>query len=366
LAKRDFYEVLGVERTCTAEELKKAYRQAALKHHPDRNPDDPASEERFKECTEAYQVLSDLDKRARYDRFGHNAPGGFGGSDMGYVNLEDMFGDLFGDFFGRGRRGPRRRRGHDLRYDLKISFMDAYAGGEKTIHVPKNVVCPTCNGSRAKPGTVASPCPVCNGLGQVRYQQGFFSISRSCHRCGGEGKVVTSPCEKCRGAGMIEEEKELNVKVPRGIDSGQKIRYRGEGEAAEGGGEPGDLYVVMMIEDHPLFIRQGSDLLVEMPISFPQATLGDEIEVPTPEGPAKMKVPSGTQPGKVFRMRGKGMPDVNGRGMGDLHIRVQVEVPTHLSDEQTQLLQRFAEISGEDIHPQSQSFFAKVKEFFNN
>ena len=362
MAKRDYYEVLGVARECSAEELKKAYRQSALKHHPDRNPDDPAAEEKFKECTEAYQVLCDPDRRARYDRFGHNAPGGFGPGDMG-INLEDVLGDLFGDFFGTGRRS-RQRRGADLRYDLRITFMEAYRGAEKTIHVPKNVLCPACRGSRSKPGSKPTACPACKGQGQIRYQQGFFSIARTCHRCGGQGQVISDPCEKCRGAGLVEEEKELKVKVPPGIDTGQKIRYRGEGEVAAG--IPGDLYVVVVVEDHPLFLRQGPDLLVEMPLSFPQAALGDEIEVPTPEGPAKMKVPPGTQGGKVFRLRGKGMPDMNGHGHGDLHVRVMVEVPAKLSDDQKDLLRRFAQISGLEVHPQSKSFLAKVKELFNN
>jgi molecular chaperone DnaJ len=363
LAKRDYYEVLGVERSCTAEELKKAYRQSALKYHPDRNPDDPGSEERFKECTEAYQVLCDGERRARYDRFGHNMPNGFGAPDMGYVNIEDVLGDLFGDFFG-GRGRQRSRRGADLRYDLKIGFMEAFTGIDKTISVPKNVTCPACKGSRSKPGTSPTVCPACNGQGQVRFQQSFFSIARTCHRCGGAGRVIVSPCDRCRGTGLIEEEKKLLVKIPPGVDTGQKIRYRGEGETSEAGGATGDLYVVIVVDDHPLFMRHGSDLLVELPLSFPQAALGDEVKVPTPDGLEKMKVPPGTQAGKVFRLRAKGMPDPNGRGRGDLHVRVFVEVPTKLSDEQQDLLNRFAQISGEDINPQSKSFFAKVREIF--
>jgi len=362
LDKKDYYEALEVARSASPEELKKAYRQCALKYHPDRNPDDPEAEDRFKECTEAYQILSDPEKRSRYDRFGHNAPGGFGATDFDFTNIEDLFGDLFGDFFGAGRRGGRRRRGVDLRYDLKVSFMEAYHGDEKTISVPKNAACQTCGGQGSRPGTSPAACPVCQGQGQVRYQQGFFSISRTCHRCGGAGRVITDPCQTCRGAGLVEDEKEINVKVPAGIDSGQKIRFRGEGEVSEMGGVPGDLYVVIIVEDHPIFIRHGIDLLVELPLSFPQAALGDEVRVPTPDGSAKMKIPPGTQAGKVFRLRGKGMPDINGRGMGDLHVRAIIEVPTKLTDEQKDLLKDFAEISGEEVHPQKKSFFDKVKD----
>ncbi|HUT52458.1 MAG TPA: molecular chaperone DnaJ [bacterium] len=365
MAKKDYYEVLGVPRNASPEEVKKAYRQAALKHHPDRNPDDPAAEERFKECTEAYQVVSDPEKRARYDRYGHDAPGGFGFTDFDFHNLDDVFGDLLGGLFG-ARRGSGRRRGVDLRYDLKISFMEAYRGFEKTINVPRSVTCSVCSGSGSKPGTSPAVCPACNGQGQVRMQQGFFSISRTCHRCGGAGKVIITPCEKCRGSGLMEEERKLSVKVPPGIDSGQRIRYRGEGEAGESGGTPGDLYIVVTVEDHPIFIREGRDLLVELPISFPQAALGDEVEVPTPEGPAKIKIPSGTQSGKIFRLRGKGMPSLDGNHNGDLHVRAFVEVPAKLTKEQENLLKHFAEISGLDIMPQKKSFLQKVRDVFEN
>jgi molecular chaperone DnaJ len=366
MSKRDYYEVLGVTRDTSPEDIKKAYRQCALKYHPDRNPDDPSSEEKFKECTEAYQILSDTEKRGRYDRFGHNAPGGFGGSgDFGSINLEDIFGDLFGDFFGGGNRRSRRYRGVDLRYDLKITFMESYKGTEKEIIVPKNVPCDKCEGSGAKPGTTPATCPVCEGQGQVRYQQGFFSISRTCHRCGGAGKVILDPCGDCRGTGMVEEEKKLNVKIPAGIDTGHRLRLQGEGEMSEKGGVPGDLHVVINMEEHPIFDRHGDDLLIELPISFPQASLGDEVEVPSPEEPVNMKIPSGTQSGKIFRLRGKGMPLLNGRGNGDLHIRTFIEVPTKLSDEQKQVLENFAEISGKDIHPQAKSFWQKVADLFD-
>lgn len=365
--KKDYYEVLGVPRTAAPDEIKKAYRQCALKYHPDRNPDNPEAEEKFKECTEAYQVLSDPDKRARYDRFGHQAPGGFGfDGNFDFTNLDDVLGDLLGGLFGgAGRRGGRRR-GVDLRYDLRISFMEAFAGAEKTITVPRNVACPTCKGSGAKPGTDPTPCPVCGGHGQVRFQQGFFSIARTCHRCGGSGRIIANPCEECRGRGQLEEERKITVKIPAGIDTGQRLRLRGEGESGEMGGPTGDLHVVIVVDDHPIFIRQGSELLIDLPLSFPQAALGDEVEVPTPDGSVKLKIPPGTQNDKVFRLRGKGMPDLDGRGRGDLHVRVFVEVPNRLSAEQEELLKKFAALSGEDIMPQSRSFWQKVRGLFED
>lgn len=364
MAKTDYYEILGVNRSASADEIKKAYRQAALKHHPDRNPDDPQAEQKFKECTEAYQVLCDQDKRSRYDHYGHDVPGGFGSAD--FTNLDDIFGDLLGDFFGGGGRRSRRSRGVDLRYDLRISFMDSYQGAQKILNIPRNVSCKDCNGSGAKPGTSPAVCPACDGRGQTRFQQGFFSISRTCNRCGGSGRVILSPCSKCRGRGLVEEEKKLSVKIPAGIDTGHRLRLRGEGELSETGGVAGDLHVVISVEDHPIFIRHGPDLLIELPLSFTQATLGDEVEVPTPEKSVKMKIPPGTQAGKVFRLRAKGMPSLDGRGHGDLHVRAFIEIPTRLSDEQKNLLKQFAEISGEDIHPQAKSFLQKVRELFND
>ena len=365
VTKKDYYEVLGVARTATPEEIKKAYRQSALKFHPDRNPDNPESEEKFKECTEAYQVLCDQEKRARYDTYGHQAPGGFGfNGNMDFGNLDDVLGDLLGGLFGgAGRRGGRRR-GVDLRYDLKISFMEAFRGTEKNITVPRNVPCPTCKGSGAKPGTEPTTCSVCGGHGQVRFQQGFFSISRACHRCGGSGRIILDPCENCRGSGHVEEERKIAVKIPAGIDTGQRLRLRGEGEAGEQGGPTGDLHVVILVEDHPIFVRQGSELVIDLPLSFPQAALGDEVEVPTPDGSVKLKIPPGTQNDKVFRLRGKGMPGVDGPGRGDLHVRVFIEVPNRLSDEQTELLKKFSDLSGEDIMPQARSFWQKVRGLF--
>jgi molecular chaperone DnaJ len=367
VTKRDYYELLGVDRNTSPEEIKKAYRQAALKYHPDRNPDNPEAEEKFKECTEAYQVLCDADKRARYDRYGHDAPGGFGfNGNFDFGNLDDVLGDLLGGLFGAGTQRAGRRRGVDLRYDLKIEFMEAYRGAEKTITVPRNALCPACSGSGAKQGTAPAACPVCEGRGQVRFQQGFFSIARTCHRCGGSGRIILSPCDRCRGSGAIEEEKKLTLKIPAGIDTGHRLRLRGEGEVGAAGGTPGDLHVVIAVADHPLFIRQGEELLVELPLSFPQAALGDEVEAPTPDGPAKLKIPPGTQNGKTFRLRGKGMPSLNGQGHGDLHVRVFIEVPTRLAGEQVELLKRFSALSGEDIMPQAKSFWHKVRELFDN
>lgn len=365
MPKRDYYEVLGVERTSTPEEIKKAYRQCALRYHPDHHPDDPVKEDQFKECTEAYQVLCDAEKRSRYDRFGHNAPGGFGVQDFGAINLEDLFGNLMGDLFGVSSRS-RRSRGVDLRYDLKITFLEAFHGAEKNLTVPRNVTCPACSGQGSKPGTSPATCPVCNGRGQVRFQQGFLSVARTCHRCGGAGRIILSPCERCRGSGLIEEERKLTIKVPPGIDTGHRLRLRGEGEIGELGGAPGDLHVVIVVEEHPLFQRQGPDLLVELPLSFPQAALGHELEVPAPDGPVKMKIPPGTQAGKVFRLKNKGMPQIDGRGRGDLHVRVFIEVPAQLSPEQKELLKKFSDLSGLEVLPQSKSFFQKVRELFDN
>jgi molecular chaperone DnaJ len=360
--KRDYYEVLSVSRTATAEEIKKAYREAALKYHPDRNPE-PDAEERFKDASEAYQVLSEPDKRARYDRFGHQAPGGFGFNDVGFTHLDDLFSEVFGDIFGGRGHGSRRRRGSDLRYDLGLTFLEAARGCEKTILVPRQVPCDECRGSGAKPGTAPVPCPTCRGAGQVRYQQGFFSVARTCGHCQGRGTVIQAPCHACRGRGLVEHQRRLKVKIPAGVDTGATLRLRGEGELGEPGGSPGDLHVVLGVEEHPIFHRQGTELIVDLPVSFPQAALGDEIEVPTLDGPAKLKIPAGTQTGKVFRLKHKGLPDLQGYGHGDLHVRVFVEVPQKLSKEQKELLKRLAEVSGDEMAPQQKTFFDKVREF---
>jgi molecular chaperone DnaJ len=369
--KRDYYEVLGVSRTCTGQELKSAFRKLALQHHPDKNPGDQASEEKFKECSEAYEVLADADKRARYDRFGHQAPGGFGPGpfDQGFSgNINDIFGDIFGEIFGQRQRTQRggKARGADLRYNLEISFTEAAFGSEAKVKIPRHKQCATCLGSGAKPGTTAKTCAACHGSGELRMTQGFFQISRTCGTCAGSGKVVTDPCTACRGAGKVESESVLTVKVPPGVDTGTRLKLTSEGEPGERGGPPGDLYVVVHVQEHPIFLREETEVICEVPISFTQAALGATIDVPTLDGKVKMKIPAGTQSGKVFRLRGKGIPQLNGYQRGDQHVRVTVEVPEKLSRKQRELLEQFAASEGEDTHPQSKSFFAKVKDLFGD
>ncbi len=364
--KRDYYEVLGVARTATEDEIKKAYRKLALKHHPDRNPDDrKRSEERFREVSEAYQVLCDAERRGLYDRFGHAAfeQQGAGGFDFS-SGFEDIIGDLFGDFFGTGRgRGgrARNRRGQDLRYELEISFEEAAFGCEKTISVPRLARCEACAGGGAKPGTSPRTCPQCQGSGQVRFQQGFFSIAKTCGHCNGQGTIITNPCPVCNGSGAQRRVQQLNLRVPPGVDDGSRLKLRGEGEAGPGTGTPGDLYVVLHVREHPLFLREGADVVCEVPISFTQAALGADIEVPTLEGQARVKIPAGTQSGHVFRLKGRGIPDLNAYGRGDEIIRVLVETPRKLTARQREVLEEFARISGEEVHPLSKSFLEKVK-----
>jgi molecular chaperone DnaJ len=365
--KRDYYEVLGVSRSATEDEIKKAYRKLALKYHPDRNPDDPRAPERFKEASEAYQVLCDAERRSLYDRFGHAAfeqgAGPGAGFDFG-AGFEDIIGDLFGDFFGTGRgRGGRGRvrRGQDLRYELEVSFEEAAFGCEKTIAVPRLASCEACGGRGAKPGTSARTCPQCQGSGQVRFQQGFFSIAKTCGHCNGQGTIITNPCPTCSGTGAQRKVQQLNIKIPPGVDNGSRLKLRGEGESGPGTATPGDLYVVLHVRDHPLFLREGPDIVCEVPLSFTQAALGTEIQVPTLDGPAKLKIPAGTQSGHVFRLKGRGIPDINGYGRGDEVIRVLLETPRKLSARQRELLEEFARISGEEVHPLSKSFLEKVK-----
>jgi molecular chaperone DnaJ len=366
--KRDYYEILGVSRTATGQELKSAFRKLALQFHPDKNPDDKVAEENFKECSEAYEVLADPDKRARYDRFGHQAPGGFGPSpfEAGFSgNINDIFGDIFGEIFGqRGRQRGGRQRGADLRYNLEVSFTEAAFGTEAKVKIPRHKQCSNCHGSGSKPGTGPKTCPTCQGAGELRMTQGFFQISRTCGHCQGTGKVITDPCQTCRGAGRVETESMLSVKVPPGVDTGTRLKLTGEGEPGERGGPPGDLYVVVHVNEHPIFIREDTEVICEVPISFTQAALGSTIEVPTLDGKVKMKIPAGTQSGKVFRLRGKGIPHLNGYQRGDQHVRVTVEVPEKLSKKQREILEQFAALAGEDTHPQSKSFIAKVKELF--
>lgn len=367
-AKRDYYEVLEIQRTASVEEIKKAYRKIALKCHPDRNPGDKAAEERFKEASEAYQILSDPERRTQYDRFGHAAfeqAGGFGGFDFAAGGFEDIFGDIFGDFFGGGRRGRgRSRRGEDLRYDLEIDFEEAVFGAEKTLRVPRLVSCEDCKGSGSSNGAPRETCSACHGSGQLRYQQGLFSIAKTCGQCQGQGSVLRDPCRKCGGNGVVRSQHKLSVRIPAGVDTGSRLKLRGEGEAGSHGGPAGDLYVIMHVREHPLFSRDGNDVICDVPIGFTQAALGAEIEVPTPHGKMRLKIPAATQSGSVFRLKGKGVPDVRGYGHGDALVRVLVETPKKLSAKQRELLEEFARLSGEEVHPIAKGFFDKVKEMF--
>src|SRR5579864_7157503 len=370
--KRDYYEVLAVDRGAGEEDLKKSYRRLAIQFHPDRNPGDKQAEERFKELNEAYQVLSDPEKRAQYDRFGHAAfqgqgAGGFGGFDF-TQGFEEVFSDIFGDFFGtgRGRSRSRSRRGDDLRYDLEVEFEEAASGTEKVVKFQRLTLCESCNGSRARGGGEgARTCPNCRGTGQVRSQQGFFSISTTCGQCRGEGMIIADPCPKCQGQGRMRKAVSLSVRIPPGVDNGSRLKLRAEGEAGFGGGPNGDLYVVVHVQEHELFVRQDNDVVIEVPVSFPQATLGAEIEVPTLEGKLKLKIPAATQSGKVFRLKGKGFVDLHGYGRGDQLVRIVVETPRRLTPRQRELLEEFARASGEDVnHPMSKGFVDKLKEMF--
>jgi len=361
MSKRDLYEVLGVDRNADDETIKKAFRKLALQHHPDRNPGDKQAEVRFREVSEAYRILSDSSQRAKYDRFGHAAFEGPGaGFDFSSSGFEDIFSDIFGEFFGGGSRRGGRRRGEDLSYTMELDFEEAAFGCEKTITIPRAVPCEDCKGSGGKGGSAPIKCSTCRGAGQVRFQQGFFSIAKTCGTCGGRGQVVKDPCGGCSGSGRIRKEHSLQVKVPQGVDSGTRLKLRGEGETSAGGA--GDLYVVISVREHEMFERDGNDVLCEVPIGFPQLALGAEIDVPTLEGPVKLKVPSGTESGSVFRLRAKGVPDLHGYGRGDQRVRVVVRTPKKLTQRQRELLEELAEISGENHAPKG--FFDKVREKF--
>ena len=367
--KRDYYELLSVGRNASDEDIKKAYRKLALQYHPDRNPGDKHAEEKFKEVSEAYSVLSDPQKRSQYDQFGHAAFGDggpfAGGFDFAGGAFEDIFGDIFGEFFGGGSGRPRSRgRGEDLRYNLTLKFEEAVGGTEKKIKIPRHGTCETCHGTGAKPGTSPQTCPTCRGRGQVSFQQGFFSVARTCNQCHGQGTIIKDACATCGGAGRVRKMHTLSVKIPPGVDNGSRLKLRGEGESAPAGGVPGDLYVVTQVEAHPIFVREDLDILCDVPISFVQAALGAEIDVPTLDGKVKMKIPSGTQSGKVFRMKGKGVKDVQGFRQGDQHVRVTVETPAHLTSKQKELLKEFAALGGEEVNPLSKGFFDKMKELF--
>src|SRR5690606_13701691 len=364
MAKRDYYDVLGVNRDASEDDLKKAYRRLAMKYHPDRNPDNPKAEEHFKEAKEAYEVLSDSHKRAAYDQYGHaGVDAGVGAGAGGFSNFADAFGDIFGG--GRGRSNVYR--GADLRYNLEISLEEAARGTETKIRIPALEECDTCNGTGARPGTKPVSCPTCGGMGQVRMQQGFFSIQQTCPKCHGSGRVVPTPCPTCHGAGRVKRHKTLAVKIPAGVDEGDRIRLSGEGEAGTNGGPPGDLYVVIHIGAHAVFTRDHNDLHCEMPISITTAALGGEIEIPTLDGSAKIRIPSETQTGKIFRLRGKGIKGVRSAQYGDLLCHVVVETPVNLTARQRELLQELEEISAShdgQHNPRAKSWMAKVKEFF--
>jgi molecular chaperone DnaJ len=369
MAKRDYYEVLGVNKDASEEDVKKAYRKLAMKWHPDRNPDNPKAEEHFKEAKEAYEMLSDSQKRAAYDQFGHAGvdPSAAAGAGAGFGGFADAFGDIFGDIFGGGRGRSSVYRGADLRYNLEITLEDAARGTETRIRIPAMEECGTCHGSGAKPGTSPTTCPQCQGHGQVRMQQGFFSIQQTCPRCHGSGKIVASPCATCGGAGRIRQHKILSVKIPAGVDEGDRIRLSGEGEAGVNGGPPGDLYVVMHLKPHAVFTRDHNDLHCEMPVSYTAAALGGEIEIPTLDGYAKIKIPAGTQTGQMFRLRGKGIKGVRSSGHGDLICHVVVETPVNLTARQKELLAELEAINLKDggrHNPRAKSWMEKVREFF--
>jgi len=365
---KDFYELFGVHRNATDAEIKRAYRRLAHLHHPDKNPGDKSAEDTFKEISSAYEVLSDPQKRAYYDQYGvapgtqGSGPGGFGAG----MGMGDIFGDIFGEFFGGGRSGARAVAGDDLRYNLRISFENAAFGVTTMIRVPRWERCADCEGSGAKPGTKPVTCPVCRGAGQIRSQQGFFSISRTCSRCNGAGTMITDPCPSCKGRARTERERTLQVKIPAGVETGNTIRMTGEGELGSYGGPPGDLYVYLAVEDHPLFKREGQDVICDVPISFAQAALGAEINVPTLTGSAKIKISAGTQPGHVTRLRGKGFPHLRGSGTGEQLCRIVVEVPSKLTPKQKELLVEFERLNGENAHPIAKGFFDQVKEVFGD
>lgn len=371
MSKRDYYEILSVSRTATDQEIKSAYRRLAVKYHPDKNPNDATAEEKFKEAAEAYSVLSDAEQRRRYDRFGHAGVSSSAGAGNwgapGFGGIEDILGDLFGfgDVFGSGRGGTRRstaQRGADLRYDLEISLEEAAKGMTAQLRIPRLEACETCSGSGAKSGTQPENCSTCNGTGQVRYTQGFFSVARTCHVCRGAGRVIKDPCPTCSGAGRVEREKQMEVKIPAGVETGSRLRVSGEGESGTQGGAPGDLYVVIHVAAHEQFERQGSNLYEAVPITFAQAALGADIMVKTLDDDEKLKIPMGTQTGTVFRLRGKGMPALGGRGRGDLFVSVTVMTPTSLTREQRKLLEQLAEVESKDL--EDKGLVDKVRDIF--
>jgi molecular chaperone DnaJ len=373
VTKIDYYEVLSVSRDASDQELKTAYRKLAMEHHPDRNPDNPAAEEKFKECSEAYGILSDAEKRAAYDRYGHAAfqgggPAAGGGSPFGGAqDLGDIFGDLFGEMFNMGgqRKQSRVQRGRDLRFDMTLAFEEAVFGKEQEINIRRMEVCDDCKGTGAASGKAPITCTQCGGRGQQRFQQGFFSVARTCSVCNGTGTLVIDPCKTCRGETRVQKEHTILVKVPAGVEQDTRIRYQGEGETGKFGGPAGDLYVVLNVKAHKFFERDGDDLHCVLPISFPQAALGTELEIETLEGPATIKVPEGTQSGKEFKLRGKGVPHLNAHGKGDLVIEIRVSTPGKLTKSQRELLKQLAETMTVENTPTSRGLFSKVKDIFS-
>ncbi len=373
MAKEDFYKLLGVDRNASDAEIKKSYRSKAMKYHPDRNKDNPEEAEiKFKQIKEAYEILSDPKKRAAYDQFGHagvdSSMGGGRHGGFGAEGFSDIFGDVFGDIFGGGRQRSNVQRGSDLRYNLELSLEEAVSGTEAKIRVPVLVVCSECSGSGAKKGSSPVICSTCHGHGQVRMQQGFFSIQQTCPTCRGSGKQIKDPCGKCYGQGRVQETKTLSAKIPAGVDTGDRIRLAGEGEAGENGGPAGDLYVQIQVKEHPIFTRDGANLYCEVPISFPTACLGGDLQVPTLDGKVNLKIPAETQTGKLFRLRGKGVKPVRGGSVGDLLCRVQVETPVHLTKEQKALIEELNESllgGGKHHSPQEHSWMDGVKNFFD-
>jgi molecular chaperone DnaJ len=379
VSKRDYYDVLGVERDATDQQIKSAYRKLALKHHPDRNPGDKKAEEQFKEAAEAYSVLADREKRGVYDRFGHagisGAGAGAGFDPTIFADFSDIFGGLgdafgFGDIFGTRRRRGGPQRGSDLRYDLEIAFEESAVGVETTIQIPREEACETCHGSGAAPGTSPETCAQCRGAGQIRYQQGFLTVARPCPNCRGTGKTIAKPCTSCRGAGRVGRDRKLTVKIPPGIATGQRLRLQGEGEHGTAGGPAGDLYVVIHVQEHPFFHREGDDLFCEFPIAFPTLALGGTVKVPTLNGREELHIPSGTQTGTRFKLRGKGMPSVTGRGRGDLHVIAGVSIPKKLTKDQKLLLEELAktiqpqELDADGEEAGDKPFFERVKDIF--
>ena len=382
--KRDYYEVLGVARNVSTEELKKAYRKLAIQFHPDKNPGDKKSEEKFKELSVAYETLSDPQKKKMYDQFGHAASnmgggggagpfgGGFGGGDFGGASVNDIFGDIFGDLFGAGggrgrtRGGRRVRSGADLETQVDITFEEAFKGVEKVITLNKRANCEPCQGTGAKTGTQPETCKTCGGRGEVTFQQGFFAVSRPCTNCHGTGQIIANPCTSCKGAGKLKKTSQISVTIPAGIDTGQRLKLTNEGEAGENGGPPGDLYIVVNVLDHDFFTREGADVICDVPITFVQAALGDEMYVPTLDGKVEMKIPAGTQSNKAFRLKAKGLPKLGQYGRGDQIVRVIVEIPSKLNAEQVDALRKFDDLDKKDrkAHPLHKSFFDRVKDLF--